>query len=68
METLAATQGDVLTATKEVFGEYLDGSEETLNAFIAAYGDLVQVGILNMGQNMDKVRNSINSFYEKALE
>ena len=68
METLAATQGDVLTATKEVFGEYLDGSEETLNAFIAAYGDLVQVGILNMGQNMDKVKNSINSFYEKALE
>ena len=68
METLASTQGDVLTATKEVFGEYLDGSEETLNAFIAAYGDLVQVGILNMGQNMDKVKNSINSFYEKALE
>jgi DNA repair exonuclease SbcCD ATPase subunit len=51
-----------------VFGEYLDGTEKTMNAFISAYGDLVQVGILNMGQNMDKVRNSINNFYEKALE
>lgn len=68
LEVLAATQGNVLTATKQVFGDYLDGSEETLNAFIAAYGDLVQVGILNMGQNMDKVKNSINGFYEKALE
>ena len=68
LSILAATQGDVLTATKQVFGDYLDGSEENLNAFITAYGDLVQVGILNMGQNMEKVKNSINSFYEKALE
>ena len=68
LETLAATQGDVLAATKLIFGEYLDDSEDALNAFIEAYGDLVQVGILNMGQNMDKVKNSINNFYEKALE
>lgn len=63
---LAETQGDALAATKAVFGDYLDGSEETLNAFIAAYGDLVQVGILNMGQNMEKTQNSINKFYETA--
>ena len=68
IEILAATQGDVLAATKQVFGDYLGESEENLNAFITAYGDLVQLGILNMGQNMDKVKNSINSFYEKALE
>ena len=68
MEALAATQGDVLAATKSIFGEYLDDSEDALNAFVSAYGDLVQVGILNMGQNMDKVKNSINNFYEKALE
>lgn len=68
LETLAATQGDVLAATELIFGEYLDDSEDALNAFIEAYGDLVQVGILNMGQNMDKVKNSINNFYEKALE
>ena len=68
LETLAATQGDVLSATELIFGEYLDDSEDALNAFIEAYGDLVQVGILNMGQNIDKVKNSINNFYEKALE
>ena len=51
-----------------VFGQFLDDSEDALNAFISAYGDLVQVGILNMGQNMDKVQNSINSFYEKSLK
>lgn len=55
-------------ATKTVFGDYLDDSEDALNAFISAYGDLVQVGILNMGQNLDKVKNSINSFYEKSLK
>ena len=65
---LSKTQGDVLAATKTVFGQYLDDSEDALNAFISAYGDLVQVGILNMGQNMDKIKNSINNFYEKALE
>ena len=68
LETLAATQGDVLAATELIFGEYLDDSEDALNAFIEAYGDIVQVGILNMGQNIDKVKNSINNFYEKALE
>ena len=65
---MAATQGDVLAATELIFGEYLDDSEDALNAFIEAYGDLIQVGILNMGQNIDKVKNSINNFYEKALE
>lgn len=65
---LAQTQGDVLSTTETVFGDYLDGSEETLNAFIAAYGDLVQVGVLNMGQNMDKINNTINGFYEKAMK
>ena len=65
---LAETQGDALAATKAVFGDYLDGSEETLNAFIAAYGDLVQIGILNMGQNMEKTQNSINKFYETAAK
>ena len=68
MEALADTQGDVLTATQMVFGNFLDGSEEAQNAFITAYGDLVQQGILNMGQSMDKVKNTINAFYEKSLE
>ena len=58
----------LLSTTKLIFGEHLQDSEDALNAFIEAYGDLIQVGILNMGQNIDKVKNSINNFYEKALE
>jgi hypothetical protein len=39
-----------------------------MNYFLNAYADIVEVGILDMGQNIDKIRNSINGFYEKALE
>lgn len=66
VQILADTQGDVLAATKAVFSDYLDDSGEALNAFVAAYGDLIQIGILNMGQNMEKTKNSINTFYETA--
>ena len=68
LNAIAQHQGDVLKATEAVFSDYLDGSEDTQNAFISAYGDLIQVGILNMGQNMDKIKNSINNFYERALD
>lgn len=68
IEALAETQGDVLQATKSVFGTYLRGNEKALNAFVSAYGNVIQVGILNMGQEMDKIKNTVNSFYEKALD
>lgn len=65
---IAETNGDIVTATREVFGDYLDDSEDALNAFITAYGDLVEVGILNMGQNLEKLKNTVSNFYEKSLE
>lgn len=68
LTALTYTNGDVLAATEAVFGQFLDGTEETLNAFIAAYGDIIGVGVLNMGQQMEKIQNKINNFYEKALE
>ena len=68
LEVLAETNGDALTATREVFYDYLDGSEKTLNAFINAYGNIVEKGILNMGQSIEKTKNTINGFYEKAME
>lgn len=67
LEVLAQTGGDVTEATKQVYGDLLDEEGKTLNAFASAYGDLVEVGILNMGQNIQKLQNSINGFYEKAL-
>ena len=43
-------------------------AEAALNAFINAYGNIVEKGILNMGQALEKTKNTINSFYEKAME
>lgn len=67
INALANTNGNALKATQQVFGEYIQDNKELQNAFISAYGDAVQVGVLNMGQNMDKIKNSINSFYDKGL-
>ena len=68
LNELAFTQGDVVEATRTVFGNFLGENEKYLNDFITIYGDLVQVGVLNMGQNMDQIQNKINNFYEKAAE
>ncbi len=75
METLASTDGDIAYATEQVFGSYLSeferGSEEwnkAYNSFINSFGDLVAVGILNMGQNIDALQNTVDNFYEKARE
>ena len=41
-----------------------DNYDAILNAYDKAFGTT----ILNMGQNIDKFKNTINSFYEKAKE
>lgn len=73
MKTLAATDGDIAYATEQVFREYLNqfeyGSKEwnkAYNAFINSFGDLVAVGVLNMGQNIDALKNTVDNFYDKA--
>ena len=73
MKTLAVTDGDIAYATEQVFREYLNqfeyGSKEwnkAYNAFINSFGDLVAVGVLNMGQNIDALKNTVDNFYDKA--
>ena len=66
--TVKELNGDIAAATRRVFGEYLGDSEENMKYFLNAYAEIVQVGALNMGQNMDKIKNTIESFYEKALK
>ena len=68
ISTIAELNGDVAEATRRIFGDFLGDQEENMNYFLNAYADIVEVGILDMGQNIDKIRNSINGFYEKALE
>ena len=38
------------------------------NTILNAYAEATGVGILNMGQNLDKLNNTINDFYKKAAE
>lgn len=73
LRTLADSNGDIATTIETVFGDYLaqfqKGTEEYIdayNAFINAYADLTAVGMLNMGQNLEALKNQINNFYEKA--
>jgi regulator of replication initiation timing len=73
LQTLADSNGDIATAIETVFGDYLaqfqKGTEDYIdayNAFINAYADLTAVGMLNMGQNLEALKNQVNNFYEKA--
>lgn len=72
--SLTNNGGDIAQSIKEIFNSYLknfkEGSEEWItawNALVNNFGDLVQVGILNMGQNIDSLKNTINNFYDKAV-
>lgn len=42
--------------------------EDQWNAVVSAIGDTFATGILDMGQNMEKFQNTINSFYEKSAQ
>ena len=73
LNALAGSNGDIATAIETVFGDYLSqfqkGTEDYIdayNAFINAYADLTAVGMLNMGQNLEALKNQVNNFYEKA--
>lgn len=54
------------TALTDLFGLGVDSDEykSLLNAYDKAFGTTV----LNMGQNIDKFKNTIDSFYQKASQ
>lgn len=75
LNTLADTNGDIEYTMNTIFGSYLAAFEEgtaewnaAWDSVIGVFGELVSVGILNMGQNIDKLKNTINQFYETAQE
>ena len=60
---------------KSTYGYLLEGLDPfgekyqaKWNAIVSAIGDVFAVGLLDMGQNMEKFGNTINSFYEKASQ
>lgn len=70
-----AEGGDLGQAIRENFSEVLEqydanskAWENAYNSILQAYESAVGTGILNMGQNIDSLQNTIASFYEKASE
>ena len=49
-----------------VFGKGL--SDQDYNSILKAYSESIGTGVLNMGQNIQTLKNSINSFYETAMK
>ena len=71
LDTLAQTGGDVAETIDMVFGSYLSNVkdyEATYSALVKSFSDLIGIGMLNMGQNITKLKNTVSSFYEKASE
>jgi hypothetical protein len=71
LDTLAKTGGDVESTVKRVFGTVLssaDDYEKTYNAIVNSLSAVLSRGMLNMGQDITKLKNTVNGFYEKATE
>ena len=63
--SLIADGTDIKDAIYTTFG---DISDEDYKKFINAYQSAMGTGVLNMGQNIEGLKKTINSFYEKAQE
>ena len=53
-------------AIYSTFGKGL--SDTDYNNILKAYSDAIGTGVLNMGQNIQSLKNTINSFYETAMK
>lgn len=65
LKTLADTGGDIKATVELVFGA-IDGYENAYQDIVTALSNVLTIGTLNMGQNFDKLKNTVNSFYEQA--
>ena len=68
-----SSSGDVQKSITDLFGAQIgsldtDEGKKLYNTILNAYAEATGVGILNMGQNLDKLNNTINDFYKKAAE
>lgn len=71
--TISSTNGDIARSIKitfkDILSTYREGTEEWNNIYnkiLNSYSDAVAVGVLNMGQNVQSLKKTINSFYEKT--
>lgn len=69
LATLQKTGGDLASTIDAVFESYIKGLDnyaDKYNAILDIFAEGMTIGISNMGQNIEKLGNSINSVYEKA--
>lgn len=76
LQLLADTNGDINQVINTYYSEqvaqlrelYQDDEKfyKAYDALINSFANAVEVGVLNMGQNLDKFANAINNFYDKA--
>ena len=57
---------NIQDAIYNTFGRGL--SDTDYNNILKAYSDAIGTGVLNMGQNIQSLKNTINSFYETAMK
>ena len=67
------SSGNVQDSIMSIFGTQIgnldtEEGKKLYNTILNAYAEAIGVGILNMGQNLDKLNNTINDFYKKAAE
>ena len=75
MSTLATSDRTLGEAVEDAFSEQLSnfkkGTQEyadIVNAFVTTIGKSMEIGSLNMGQNIEKFENRISAIYEKATQ
>ena len=68
MNNIQSSGNDIESAIRTTFGDLINGSTEAYETILNAYAEATGIGILNMGQNLDKLENSIDDFYKKATD
>ena len=69
LPVLTETGGNLSATIDAVFGSYLtqvSDYEKAYNAIVNSFAKIIATGMLNMGQNIEKLNNSVNSFYKTA--
>lgn len=67
LNKVALYNGDIATAINDAFGNYLSDfskSSEMYAAIVNQIANTIQIGIQNIGQNVDKLKSTITSMYD----
>ncbi len=69
LTNLATFNGDAKKAINATFNDLIQSSDsptETFSILVNTFSNILETGLLNMGQNITTFKNTTNAFYEKA--